>query len=70
MLQAPMIEGYGEPQPPRQLAIYRPEEMTAPFFVRHLEELIKAVTAWEDYDDDNVPADEGQRIGFKLNFQK
>jgi len=44
--------------------------MTAPFFVRHLEELIKAVTAWEDYDDDNVPANEDQRIGFKLNFQK
>ena len=38
MLRSPMIEGYGEPQPPRQLAIYRPEEMTAPFFVRHLEE--------------------------------
>ena len=32
MLQSPMIEGYGEPQPPRQLAIYRPEEMTEPFF--------------------------------------
>lgn len=70
MLQPPMIEGYGEPQPPRQLAIYRPEEITEPFFVRHLEELVKSVTAWEDYDDDNVPADEGQRIGFKLNFEK
>ena len=70
MLQPPMIEGYGEPQPPRQIAIYRPEEVTEPFFIRHLEELVKSVTAWEDYDDDNVPADEGQRIGFKLNFDK
>ena len=65
MLQYPSIEGYGEPRPPRQLAIYRPEELTSPFFIRHIEELMREVTAWEDYDDDE-PSD--QRIGFKMNF--
>lgn len=66
----PNIEGYGEPQPPRQLAIYRPEEMKEPFFIRHLEELLRIITEWEDYDDDHNPPDEGQKIGFKLNFNQ
>lgn len=66
MLQYPAIEGYGEPRPPRQLAIYRPEELTQPFLVRHFEDLIREVTLWEDYDDDE-PSD--QRIGFKMNFE-
>lgn len=66
MLQYPAIEGYGEPRPPRQLAIYRPEELTHPFLVRHFEDLMREVTLWEDYDDDE-PSD--QRIGFKMNFE-
>lgn len=70
MLQYPSIEGYGEPRPPRQMAIYRPEELTEPFFIRHIEEFIREVTAWEDYDDDERPAPADQKIGFKLNFDK
>ncbi len=69
MLQYPSIEGYGEPRPPRQLAIYRPEELTSPFFIRHVEDFIREVTIWEDYDDDDAPAAD-QKIGFKLNFDK
>lgn len=59
----PFIEKYGQPQPPKQIAIYRPEELNPPHFVRHLEEFMTEVTAWEDFDDDQfVPH---QVIGFK-----
>ncbi len=61
----PTIENYGEPQPPKTIAIYRPEEIKEPFFVRHMEEFMKEVTKWEDYDDDdNQPA---KRIGFRMD---
>ncbi len=43
---------YGQPQPPKQIAIYRPEETNPPHFVRHLEEFITEITNWEDYDSD------------------
>jgi len=62
----PMIENYGEPRPPKTVAIYRPEELKEPFFVRHMEDFIKEVTIWEDYDDDDQ--EPSQRIGFKLNL--
>lgn len=68
ILQLPFIEGYGDPQPPKQVGIYRPEELTTPFIIRHVEEFVKAITEWEDYDDDEPASD--QRIGFKLNFNK
>lgn len=67
LIQYPMIEGYGEPQPPKSIAIYRPEELTEPFFVRHMEDFMKEVTNWEDYDDDDKPA---KQIGFNLNLKK
>ena len=67
MIQYPFIENYGEPRPPKTIAIYRPEELKEPFFVRHLEQFIDEITAWEDYDDDNN-GEPNQRIGFKLNF--
>lgn len=66
VIQYPMIEGYGEPRPPKTIGIYRPEELQEPFFVRHTEEFIKEITDWEDYDDDE-PA---KRIGFRFNLEK
>jgi len=67
LINYPMIEGYGEPRPPRNIAIYRPEELEPPFFIRHLEELVKEVTNWEDYDDDE-PSQSNPRIGFNMNL--
>ncbi|MEO1517664.1 MAG: hypothetical protein AAFV95_21750 [Bacteroidota bacterium] len=64
LITYPMIEGYGEPRPPKTIAIYRPEELKPPFFVRHMEDFMKEVTNWEDFDDDEP----SQKIGFKLNF--
>lgn len=66
MINLPMIEGYGEPAPPKTIAIYRPEEIKAPFILRHLENLVKEVTNWEDYDDDEPSGQ--QKIGYHLNF--
>jgi hypothetical protein len=68
LIQPPFIEKYGQPAPPRQLAIYRPEELNGSYFLRHLEALIDEVTRWEDYDDDQQAPDPNQGIGFKLNF--
>ncbi len=68
MVNYPYIERYGQPQPPKTLAIYRPEEIKEPYVIRHLETFISEITFWEDYDDDRP--DENQRIGFKLNFER
>ena len=64
LINYPFIESYGKPRPPKTIAIYRPEELKAPFFLRHLEEFITEITNWEDYDDDEP----NKRIGFDLNF--
>jgi len=64
LLNYPFIENYGKPRPPKTIAIYRPEELRDPYFIRHMEEFIQEVTNWEDYDDDEP----NQRIGFQLNF--
>jgi hypothetical protein len=64
LLNYPFIENYGQPRPPKTIAIYRPEELREPYFIRHMEEFIQEVTNWEDYDDDEP----NQRIGFQLNF--
>jgi len=50
MISYPVIEGYGQPKPPKTIAIYRPEEVKPPFLVRHMEEFMREVTDWEDYD--------------------
>lgn len=67
LINIPFIENYGEPRPPKTVAIYRPEELRGPYFVRHLEEFVHDITTWEDYDDDDEP---NQKIGFQLNFGK
>ena len=59
----PHIEGFGQPQPPRLIAIYRPEEIKSPYLERHLEEFIRVLTEWEDFDDDDPTAP----IGFHTN---
>ncbi len=68
LINYPFIEKYGQPQPPKTLAIYRPEEIKEPYLIRHLEAFISDITDWEDYDDDRP--NENQRIGFKLNFEQ
>lgn len=66
LINFPQIEGYGEQRPPKQIGIYRPEEIKAPFLVRHMEDFLKEITNWEDYDDDEPT----QRIGYNMNFMK
>lgn len=63
MIGYPYIEGFGEPRQPKVIAIYRPEEIKTPFLVRHMEDFIKEITQWEDYDDDDQPA---AKIGFQM----
>lgn len=68
LINFPHIEKYGQPQPPRQIAIYRPEELKRPYLIRHLEEFITEMANWEDFDDERPESQ--QRIGFKLNFEQ
>jgi hypothetical protein len=63
MITYPYIEGFGEPRQPKVIAIYRPEEIKTPFLVRHMEDFIKEITQWEDYDDDDQPM---AKIGFQM----
>jgi len=64
LINYPFIENYGRPSPPKTVAIYRPEELTEPFYLRHVEEFVTEITKWEDYDDDEPT----KRIGFDMNF--
>jgi hypothetical protein len=64
MIVYPFIEGFGEPRPPKTIAIYRPEEIKLPFLIRHMEDFIKELSQWEDYDDDDQPA---SKIGFQMH---
>lgn len=66
MVVSPHIEGYGQPKPPAALEILRPDELKPPFIIRHMEALLRDITEWEDYDDDQ-PYKGGQSftpIGF------
>lgn len=64
LIQYPYIENYGEPNPPKTIAIYRPEELNNTYLTRHLEDFVQEITKWEDYDDDEP----NKKIGFNLNF--
>lgn len=66
LINYPFIENYGQPSPPKTIAIYRPEEIQKPFILRHMEEFITEITNWEDYDDDEP----NKRLGFQLNFNR
>jgi len=66
MIVSPYIEGYGQPKPPMTLEILRPDELKAPFIIRHVEAFLRDITEWEDYDDEQ-PHKSGQSfnpIGF------
>jgi hypothetical protein len=63
MIVSPFIEGYGQPKPPTSIEILRPDELTAPFILRHFELLLKDITEWEDYDDQETKSS----IGFTPN---
>lgn len=63
MIVYPFIEGFGEPRPPKIISIYRPEEIKTPFLLRHMEEFIKEITHWEDFDDDDQTS---SKIGFNV----
>ena len=64
VIHYPYIENYGQPRPPKTIAIYRPEEIKTPYIIRHVEQLLTEITNWEDFDDDEP----NQKIGFKMNF--
>jgi hypothetical protein len=67
MIMYPHIEGYGQPKPPKTLEILRPEEVKEAFIVRYVEEFIKEIIEWEDFDDD-VPEKMGMTpIGFGVH---
>lgn len=66
MIVPPFVEGLGQPKPPYNLEILRPEELKAPFLLRHMEKLLKELTEWEDFDDD-LP--EKKSIGFQTGFK-
>jgi len=61
MLLSPHIEGYGQPKPPLTLEILRPDELKAPFIIRHMEAFLKDITDWEDFDDEKQKS---SSIGF------
>ncbi len=65
MIVFPVIEGVGEAQPSKMIAIYRPEELQTPFIIRHLEEFVRDIAEWEDYDDDEK---QPQKIGFNVGY--
>jgi hypothetical protein len=66
IIQYPFIENYGEPRPPKTIAIYRPEELNEVYLVRHIEEFVHELTTWEDFDDEEPT----KKIGFEMNFGK
>ena len=68
LINFPFIEKYGQPQPPKVIAIYRPEELKEPYFLQHLETLVTELTQWEDDDDDAQL--QHQPIGFKMNLEQ
>jgi hypothetical protein len=63
MIVLPFIEGFGDPSPPKVIGIYRPEEIKPPFLIRHMEDFVKEITMWEDFDDDDQLM---KKIGFNL----
>jgi hypothetical protein len=66
LIVQPFLEGYGEPQQPKSLEIVRPSELNEGFIIRHVEEFLKDLVAWEDYDDDQPVGK--HPIGFSTNF--
>lgn len=53
MIDSPHIEGHGQPKPAKPLEILRPDELNTSFIYRHIEALLKDITDWEDFDDND-----------------
>ena len=62
MIMLPQLENMGNPRPPQVVGIYRPEEIKEPFIERHMEEFVRTLTEWEDFDDDEP----SNKIGFHV----
>jgi hypothetical protein len=67
LINYPYIEKYGQPLPPKTIAIYRPEELKDPYCLRHLETFLNEITHWEDQDDETPEV--AHRIGFNVNLE-
>jgi hypothetical protein len=69
MVVRPHIEGYGQPLPPLNLEILRPDEVTAEQLVKHLEVFLQNITDWEDFDDEEQRSSSMgfNPIGFKTD---
>jgi len=67
MIAYPFIEGYGQPKPPKMMEILRPEEFKEAYIIRHVEEFMREINDWEDYDDDIQEKMGFTPIGFKPN---
>ena len=52
MVIYPYIEGYGEPKSPLKIEILRPDELKQAYILRHVEDMLKEITNWEDFDDE------------------
>ncbi len=71
MMLRPFIEGYGQPQPPINLEILRPDEMNPAVILRHIEIFLNDTISWEDFDDDAQRANIGfNPIGFNTGREK
>jgi hypothetical protein len=73
MVMTPYIEGYGEPKAPITLEILRPDELSIPFVIRHLETFFKDIAEWEDFDDDQPqrsPATGFNPIGYNIHHDQ
>lgn len=66
LIDYPFIENYGDPRPPKTIVICKPQELQPPFFIRHVEEWLEEMIAWEDYDDEEPI----KRIGFTFGGSK
>jgi hypothetical protein len=65
MIAYPVIEGYGQPKPPKMVEILRPEEFKQTYIIRHVEQFMKEIIDWEDYDDDIHEHMASSPIGFQ-----
>jgi len=71
MMLRPFIEGYGQPQPPINLEILRPDEMNPAVILRHIEIFLNDTISWEDFDDDAQRANIGfNPIGFNTGSRE
>ena len=64
MIMFPYIEGYGQPKPPKNVEIVRPEELKPETIMDYVGTFLQEVIEWEDFDDDLPEAMGFNPIGF------